>query len=426
VIHSTPRSLGSTVVGPDGSFKLSGTIPEDMETGSHTIIVTVTQADGSPSAQQESVTVVPHPVAKVIPPRGAPHPASTAPATNQDRTQPASPSSFTHPLDTLAQILGNPVVIGAAALGGIALLLFIAIPAELLNATISEHYERLTRRVPRLKKRPDWLDRFLNLIRSTPVAGGIAVTLVAAIIFGFADPGIGFEITSVRVILACAIALFIVGFIANSIAGLVIARRWQLSTVMELKPLALVLTIIGVVVSRLLEFSPGLLIGLLLGISVLGRPTKAQEGKAALLKAGIVYALAVVAWLVYSVVPANWAGESFGGNLTLETLVSVTSEGLTALLIGLLPFRFLEGEAVWKYSKVAWVLSYLLVASSFALIVLPASWSTLSGSIWIWGGIVVAFTVVAVLVYCYFRYWSPSAAEEDETEEAERESAGAR
>jgi hypothetical protein len=424
VIHSTPRSLGSTVVGADGSFTLTGTIPEDIEPGSHTVIVTVTQVDGSTSAQQESVTVVPHPVAKVSPPRNDPHPATLASA-SADRSDPATPSSFTHPLDTLAQILSNPVVIGAAALGGIALLLFVAFPAELLNATISEHYERLTRRIPGLKRRPDWLARFLNLIRSTPIVGGVVVTIIAAIIFGFADPGAGFDITTMRVMLACAIALFIVGFIANTVAGLVIARRWQLDTVMELKPLALVLTIIGVVISRLLEFSPGLLIGLLLGIAVLGRPTKAQEGKAALLKAGIVYALAVAAWLVYSIVPTNWAGDSFGGNLTLETLVSVTSEGLTALLIGMLPFRFLEGEVVWKYSKLAWTLSYLLIAASFALIVLPASWGTLSGSIWVWGSVVVAFTVVAVLVYCYFRYWSPSA-EQEEPEEAERETVEAR
>ena len=95
------------------------------------------------------------------------------------------------------------------------------------------------------------------LLSSTPIAGGLIITALAAITFGFADPAFGFDLTSLRVVLACAIGLFFIGFIANLVTGRIVGRRWKLDTVMELKPFGLLLAIIGVVLSRLLEFTPG-------------------------------------------------------------------------------------------------------------------------------------------------------------------------
>lgn len=408
--HSDPVLLATTVVEPDGTFAAVVTIPEDADEGEHHFVVVVTPIDAPPSTQQHAVTVR-APAAPVDQGDGESEETGNGPGV--DRTDPAAPSSLTASLDTFADILRNPLVVGGAALAGLALLLFVAFPAELLNSTLSEQYSRFSRRIP---KAP-WLDRFTDWLETTPLFGAIAVTVVAAVIFGFADPGFGFEVTSMRVVLACAIALFIVGYLASWIAGRFLERSWQLGSVMELKPLGLVLAVIGVVLSRILEFSPGFLIGLLIGIGLVGRTTAAQQAKATLVQSAVVFALALLGWIGYSALSATTAPDSFAVALAFDTLAAVTTEGLTALFIGLLPFRFLDGAALFAHSKVVWAASYAVVAASFVLIVIPSAWGEPNGSLWLWVAVVGGFAVVALAIYLYFRFVAkPIDDDEDEVD----------
>ena len=262
----------------------------------------------------------------------------------------------------------------------------------------------------------------MTWMRARPLLGSILLIVTASIIFGFADPGFGFDITSLRVVLACALALFVLGYLASVIAGAIIRRRWGLATRMELKPLGLILTVIGVVLTRLLDFSPGFLLGLLLGVAVVGSTTVAQRAKITLVNAGVVFAFAIVAWIVYSVLSITIAPNSFGMALAFDTLVVVTVEGLTALFIGLLPVRFLDGQALFEFSKPLWAGVYAFAALAFVLIVLPASWGRLDGSLGIWLVILIGFAVVAVGLYLYFRFWAPPhKSDDDEDDEGARQ-----
>lgn len=411
--HSTPVKLASTVVEPDGTFSVLVTIPEDAEAGEHHFVVLITPVEGLPSTQEQPVTVV-------LPAKATSQSPGTAADDETieltgggaaDRDDPAAPSSLTGAIETVGNILSNPVVLGTAAFAGLGLLLLVAFPAELLNSTISEQYPRFSRRLPRAP----WLERFTIWLERTPLFGGIAITIAAAYIFGFADPGFGFDITSLRVVLACAIALFIVGYLASTLAGGIIHRRWRLDTVMELKPLGLVLAIVGVVLSRLIEFTPGFLIGLLLGIALAGRTTSAERAKATLVQAAVVFLIAVLGWVGYSVLVATTTPDSFLTALAFDTTVAVTTEGLTALFIGLLPFKFLDGAVLFAHSKVMWAASFAVAAAAFVLIVVPAAWGELNGSLWVWLSVLGGFAVVAIGLYVYFRFFAKPI-EEDEPE----------
>ncbi|CAN5606454.1 hypothetical protein BH10ACT7_BH10ACT7_14930 [soil metagenome] len=413
--HSTPVKVGSTIVGPDGSFSLSVQIPEDAEVGPHKFVVTATPLEGPPSVQEQAVTVR-------IPPKQAADSVHEQPfvappgATGEARNDPGAPSSLTNSLETAQSIFSNPAVIGGAAIAGLALLLLVAFPAELLNSTISEEYGRFAKRIP--KVRAPWWQRFTNWLKTTPLFGSILLIFAAAIIFGFADPGFGFDITSLRVVLACAISIFIVGYISSAISGAIIRRRFGLATIMELKPLGLILTIIGVALSRVLDFSPGFLLGLIFGIAIVGNTTLAQRAKVTLVHAGVVFGFAITAWLVYSLLSATVAPDTFGTALAFDVLVAVTAEGLTALFIGLLPLRYLDGVDLFAYSKLLWAGLYTLAALAFVLIVVPSSWGELSGSLGLWLAMVGGFAVLAVGVYLYFRFWAPPHGDdEDETDE---------
>ncbi len=424
-IHSTPQALGTAMVDDAGTFTIDTIVPEDIEPGDHTIVVTVT-ADGAEQSvvNQPVVILAPEDVKSSGPktdePKIVEDDAAGSDAGTVDRNAPNAPSSMTSALDTVLDIIGNPVVIGSAAAIGLGLLLFVAVPAELLNATLSEQYGRITKRIPRLKKSPGWWAALTAMLSRTPVVGAIVITALTAVIFGFADPRFGFDLTSLRVVLACALGLLVVGFVANALTGIAVAKRWGISTRMEIKPLGILLAVIGVLLSRLLDFSPGFLIGLLLGIALIGKVGPRDEVRTTLTKSGILFGFAILAWLVYSFTGGLLTDQSFGANLFLETMVAITTEGLTALLIGLLPFKFLEGESLWKFSKPLWVGIWLFVAAAFALIVVPNNFAQVNGSLWVWGIVVAGFAVVAIGLYVYFRFFAPPIEEDESVPEEER------
>jgi hypothetical protein len=413
--HSTPVKVGSTTVAPDGSFDILVRIPEDAEPGEHRFVVLVTPVEGLPSTQEQAVTVVLPTKSLEVAADAAAAAESDSGGSGVDRSDPAAASGLTGSIQTIGSILANPVIIGTAALSGFALLLLVAFPAELLNSTLSEQYQRFSRRVPKLTA----LERFTNWLERVPWLGGLAITAVAAFIFGFADPGFGFDLTSLRVVLACAIALFIVGYLASSIAGVIIRGRWSLATTMELKPLGLVLTIAGVVLSRLLDFSPGFLIGLLLGIGLVGRTTVGDRARATLVQAGVVFALAILGWVGYSILMAVGDPDGFAQALALDTMVAITTEGLTALFIGLLPFRLLDGAAVFAHSKLVWAAAYTVAAAAFVLIVVPSAWGEFDGSLWLWIAVVGGFAIIAVAIYLYFRFVASPVDDGEEEQESE-------
>ena len=168
--------------------------------------------------------------------------------------------------------------------------------------------------------------------------------------------------------------------------------------------------------SRLLGFSPGFLIGLIVGLSLTGTTTVRQRSRTVLVRAGIIVTFGVLAWIGFSALTASTGGHptTFVQALSLDTFAAVAAEGLTMLLIGLLPFRFLEGEDVFAESKTIWAISYLSVLTAFCVIVLPvaAHWEEIGDSLWLWLGCFVGFTLFSVAVYLYFRYARPTGQDE--------------
>ncbi|GAB3034912.1 hypothetical protein GCM10027052_11040 [Parafrigoribacterium mesophilum] len=343
-------------------------------------------------------------------PRSAPPAPSTPSTPGQsavvNRDDFGAPSALTNALRTLQQVLSSPAVLVTAAGSGAALLLFVAFPAELLNATLATQYERLFGRLRTLRLR--WLQRLRTKLANTPFVSGAAMIAFSALAFGFVDPNFGFDITSLRLVLALGIALFIVGYLSNAITSWIVREKWHIGASLDAKPLALILTVIGVLLSRLMGFSPGFLIGLILGISLTSAASAVQRSRMVMLHTGIILTLGITSWVGYSVLIAGTDGQpdSFLRALAIDTLAAVTAEGVTALLVGLLPFRFLEGEELFATSKPRWAATYLVVLVVFCLIVLPdaANWEKLGASLWTWLAVLVGFTLVSLTIYLYFRY----------------------
>ncbi len=426
-IRSTPRVLGTSVVDDSGVFALDVVVPDDLEPGQHTLVATATPPGGVESVVAIPVTVlepaqpideappVEEPEAVTENDNGAGGAGGAAAA--GDRSQPATPSAISDSIPTLERIFASPVTILVSGGLALAILLLVAFPAELLNSTLASNTRRLGRWYAAIEsgveRATDW---FASVTRTRALAAAVLVVLTS-LIFGFVDPDYGFDPVSLRMTVSLAIGLFIVTYVSAWISGAIIRRAWSIETRVSLQPAALVFAVIGVVIARILEFSPGFLIGLVIGLDLITRVGAAHRVRAILTNIGVIVGLAVLAWVGFSILSALMTGEPTAvGLLVSDALVATTAEGLTAALAALLPLGFLDGHEVFRRSKLLWAGSFAAVATVFSLIVLPTAEGETGevADVGFWMLVMVIFAAVTLTLWAILHFTGRGDGDDDE------------
>lgn len=320
---------------------------------------------------------------------------------------PSDPTVFGTSLRSPLDVFSTPGVVVAGVVGGAAaFLLFVAIPAELLHATVRENYHRF----PRL--RGGWRERFdrwgaalqARLGRTGSV---VAVIAIVAGLSALVDPNAGFTLSTLRLWLAISIALFVV----NVLGGLALraaARRWfNVEVAPRILPGAILLTAATVLLSRLFGVAPGLLFGLVLGIQLARELRKDESGKLAAFVTTVLLAFGIGAWMLYGASVALGSPTSgFAELLWRESLVAITVEALTSLAIAIIPIMFLDGRSIWQWSRLAWAALAAVIAVAFVTIIvpLPGAWAETAGPLATTVVLFVGFLVLTVIVWAIFRW----------------------
>jgi len=382
-IRSTPRVLGTAVVTDTGTFSLDVVVPTDLEPGDHTLVAIATPPGGVASPVSIPVVVMAAPVVDPVketvdslaPEKVEPEGGSTAPLGEPvDRSNPAAPSAITESIPTLQRVFDEPWVLAASGGLALALLLLVAFPAELLNSTLSSNTGRLGRWFVAIERRAEQVTEWFTRVSRTRALAAAVLVGVTSLIFGFVDPDYGFDPVSVRMTVSLAIGLFLITYVAAWISGAIARRAWGVETQVTLQPVALLFAVVGVVIARLLEFSPGFLIGLVIGLDLLSRVDAAVRARVVVLSTSVTVAIAVGAWFAFSALTALSSGTPGWAELLVsDALVATTAEGLTAAIASLLPLGFLAGHEVFRHSKPQWAVTFTVVAVLFALIVLPTA-----------------------------------------------------
>jgi hypothetical protein len=282
----------------------------------------------------------------------------------------------------------------------VAVMLFIAFPANIFNQTFQENYEEilgmianarrrirtaLGLRTPEPEPEPESTAHGEKIAAPKPArpAWFVGTLVLGAILGGLLKPGFGFNTSSIEDFFA---ALFAFAF--GSTISWYIARafrrhhRYVHHTYLHALPLGIAIAAVCVVISRVTDFSPGYLYGIVVSIAWVESLSDRHNAHLTTISALSTLGVAIAAWLLW--IPANHLALEPGSNglevLVDDTLASIFIAGLVGTVVNLLPLRGLPGGTILGWRRDAWAaVCFVAVFLLIEVELLPASGPTHAG-----------------------------------------------
>ena len=326
-----------------------------------------------------------------------------------DLGRPSAP--FADAVATVAEVSADPIVLLQSAALAALLVFLMPFPSQLFNSTLEAHEEEVRHwlRLDRIGSAVGKLGAFWG---SWP---GVAIfTLLAALLYGFLDPGFGLSLGSLATFLGMLVGIVLVT--AAFAVPVVLAHRrlgdrWQLKVV----PVSLLIGVACVLLSRLTGFQPGYLYGLLIGLAFARELSAADEGRATAIGAVVMLAVAFAAWLGLGALPD---GDGFGLVVLRTSMAALMVAGLEGVVFGLLPMRFLPGEPLYAWNRILW--GTMLAIGAFAffhILINPASGylsDTSRTPLFTVIALLAGFSLVSVAFWAWFRFRNAPQAETEQ------------
>jgi hypothetical protein len=367
-----------------------------------------------------------------------------------------SPEGRQQPTTTLrdsvpgpAEISLDPVIVATSVAVTAGVVLVVPFPAALFNSTLEQHYAEV---VAARRRFGGWLSRLFarawaRLRRAIggnrgaePAAGNgpatglaadgvdaaavperpvssfwsgprgvAALVLISAVLYSLLDPTFGFSLDSLGTVLGLAIGLAVM-LAVYAVPLSVLSRRLGARLTAAALPGTIAIAAVSVLISRLADFQPGYLYGLIIGFGFTRELSRMEEGRLEAIATGSAFAAGIVAWLLLPVVraPDFAGGQAFLGAVLETAFVTVVVAGLEATLFGMLPLRFLPGERVRAWNQRVWIALIGLGGFGFFHILLNPSTGYLADTsrtqmatvIWL----LVIFGGGSLLFWAYFRF----------------------
>ena len=332
-----------------------------------------------------------------------------------------------------ADISLDPLVVATSLAVSAGVVVLVPFPAALFNSTLEENYEEVTGAIGRLRR---WFGRLFGglfaavagrLRRAPPgtqaaSSGGrfklddtfwrsprgiLTFIGVSALLYGLLDPTFGLSVESLATVVGLVIGLGVM-LLAFAVPTFIGGRRSGVGVQVRALPGTLLVAIGCVIISRIADFQPGYLYGLIIGFIFSRELAKADAGRIDAFAAGSALALAVVSWLLLPGVREGASEGTFSAVLLETAFATVVVAGLEAAAISMLPLRFMPGERVRSWNPRVWMALLGIAALGFFHILVNPSSGYLADSTR--SSLVTVILLLAVfgggsgLFWAYFRY----------------------
>ena len=234
--------------------------------------------------------------------------------------------------------------------------------------------------------------------------------VIAGLLYGFLDPTFGFTLDSALLFAGILIALVVSSLVAVAVVRRVRVRLNGEQGRFRVLPGTLIVAVVCVLVTRITDFQPGYLYGVLAGLVFLAVIPELANGREQAIKVSAVAGVGVIAFLVLGLVRAL---EGSGGATGLWRPVDIALSalvvgGFEGLLFGMLPLKGLPGAAVKDWNARVWALLLFLGAAGFLHVVVNPSSGYMVDSSRVplakTLALLVGFGAVSVGLWAWFRY----------------------
>jgi hypothetical protein len=330
----------------------------------------------------------------------------------------SSQSSFGTSLPTPAAAFALPVWLAINAVVVLALVLLVVFPSQLFNLTYEQNHDQIR---SWWERRMHWAARLRNHVRRIRGSRrGLAAFAAVAVTGGFLgallDPGFGANTRTLALALGAVLAI-VFGAAVTATANIAYRKCRHMEVRVELHalPTGLLIAALCVLISRVTQFQPGYLYGLVGGVVFAGHLARREEGQLVAVSSVATLIVAVSAWLIWVLADgaASRQGAGFGLAFLENFLAAVFVSGLVGLVIGLVPLRFLPGERLAAWHWGAWSAVFAVAALALLQIMLRPESATAhaaSAPILVTAGLFVGFGAASILFWLYFRVRNPRAA----------------
>lgn len=320
------------------------------------------------------------------------------------------PKTFRSSIPTPGEINLSPAVLIPTLIVAGGLIILVPFPGALFNSTLEANYSQIMGGVRRARRRArnallapwSWLRRMLHLPggpartpgpdaaaelpseRALPdepaepardfwwTAPGVGVfILLTVLLSGFLDPSFGLNLPSVATFAGMLIGLLVL-LAAFDLPLVAFYRRKRIGFWLHALPPTIAVAIACILISRLTDFHPGYLYGLIIASFTVPKVDKRTQGK--LMAAGVASSViaATVAWFALGAVRPMTAVADPGPLLiTVETALSmVVAAGVELAAVGMLPLTFLVGKSVYDWNKLAWGGIWAVGLLAFGIVIL--------------------------------------------------------
>ena len=308
------------------------------------------------------------------------------------------PGSFPTEVPTVSQVGFDGLAVSESALLALLFLILAAFPGQLFNKTYEENEEEIGRWFARGGTALTGLQTKLSGFWNQRV-GIFAFLVLSALLYGFLSPSFGLNDTSIASLIGILLGIVVV--ILAFELPLARAQRKLLHDPGKVRviPMTIVVAMLCVVASRLTDFQPGYLFGLVAGYVFARDLALRDEARAHVWTAVWMLGISLAAWLALPVVDRNFSAQPLLDVLLSTALATIFVAGLEGLLFELVPLRFLRGEVVFAWRKSVWAILFLIAAFLFV-------WIMLQPQVGYLGSTRTSPLIPAIILFCTFGLFS--------------------
>jgi hypothetical protein len=158
----------------------------------------------------------------------------------------------------------DPTVALQSAVLAILILLLMPFPAQLFNSTVEEHHDEIHGWFAPLTRGLRSVGSGIGAFWRSPV-GIVSFLVASALLYALLDPTFAFSVDGLITIVGILAGLVVVTALF-SVPAVLLHRRRGDRPVIEAIPFTLLIAVVCVAISRLADFQPGYLYGLIIGL----------------------------------------------------------------------------------------------------------------------------------------------------------------